>query len=98
MKIIKVLETIELSDAANDSEKYRRIMYERIMFWKDELTNSEFTFKLIRENEFLHVVMIKRRKTRSDAGKERVNRTGFRRGINPLPRNLDKVPPFEKKN
>jgi hypothetical protein len=41
-----------------------------------------------------HIVLVKRRKTRSDAGKERVNRTGFRRGMNPLPRNLDKIPTF----
>ena len=98
MKIIKVLETIELSGIAKNSEKYRSMMYERINFWKNELTNSEFTFRFIHEDEFLHVVMIKPRKTRSDAGKEKVNRTGFRRGMNPLPRNLDKVYPFKNKD
>lgn len=92
MKIIKILESIEVNNACD-----RTVLIERLKFWINETRDSEFSCKEIRDGMYSHIVLVNRRKTRSDAGKERVNRTGFRRGINPLPRNLDKIPAFYKK-
>lgn len=93
MKIIRILESIEIKNPDDNAKKI-----DRLKFWVNELRDSEFTFKIINEEMFCHIVLVKRRKIRSDAGKERVNRTGFRRGMNPLPRNLDKIPTFHKKD
>lgn len=56
-----------------------------------ETSDSGLVCKVERVGKIAHIVLVKGRKKRSDAGKERVNRTGFRRGINPLPKNLDKI-------
>lgn len=93
MKFIKELETIELKTPADHAKKI-----ERLKFWCSEYRETDFAVKTIKESSYIHIFLVERRKTRSDAGKERVNRTGFRRGMNPLPRNLDKIFPFKKKD
>ena len=99
MKIIKVLESKEVTNPVGYSQETERLEFiERLIFWEKEFLDSGFSCKLIREGVYWHIVLVKRRKTRSDAGKERVNRTGYRRGMNPLPRNLDKIPIFIKKD
>jgi hypothetical protein len=97
MEIIEILESIEIKNSDDLTQ-----LIERLKFWHNKTRDSKLACTTSKRGNVCRIVLVskekKPRKTRSDAGKERVNRTGFRRGMNPLPRNLDKLPKFYNKD
>lgn len=89
MKIVEVLEVFEAK------LNFRAKMVKRLHYWQSKYGDS---CRLIDRNNLWTIALVEKtpRKPRSDAGQERVNRTGFRH-YNRLPRKLDELPTFYDK-